>query len=276
MPSASPSAPPTSAPSARSSMLDVGHASCSELQMQREMRRIEQAGHIFDRPPVGGRASAAVCAGRPCPARSREWRHPRRSAFRCRPTPRRDREQARRRASVWCSEPSRRPLNGTSSSSGESGSRLRSMEMAWPSPALLRSAVDGDEGRVARCRAAPASSASSITSSRSVRVSALAPASASARDQPIGVIDRLAVEGDEGADADLGGDQAAAGEFLQPLADGVAADGKALDEFVLALQPVTEAEHAGADLLSPAPSRSVRALERPALAVSSRSARLAI
>ncbi len=63
------------------------------------------------------------------------------------------------------------------------------------------------------------------------------------------VVDRLAVEGDEGTDADLGGDQPAAGQFLQALADRVAADGKALDEFVLALQAVAEAEHAGADLL---------------------------
>ena len=63
------------------------------------------------------------------------------------------------------------------------------------------------------------------------------------------VVDRLAVEGDEGADADLGGDQPAAGQLLEALADGVAADGKALDEFVLALQAVAEAEHAGADLL---------------------------
>ena len=32
-----------------------------------------------------------------------------------------------------------------------------------------------------------------------------------------GVVDRLAVEGDEGTDADLGGDEAAAGQFLEAL-----------------------------------------------------------
>ena len=64
-----------------------------------------------------------------------------------------------------------------------------------------------------------------------------------------GIVDRLAVEGDEGTDADLGRDQPAAGQFLEALADRVAADGKALDELVLALQAVAEAENAGADFM---------------------------
>ena len=62
-----------------------------------------------------------------------------------------------------------------------------------------------------------------------------------------GVINHLAVKGDERTDTYLGGDEASVQQFLQSPAHGIAADRKTLDEFAFALQSLAKAEGTGPD-----------------------------
>ena len=150
--------------------------------------------------------------------------------------------------SVWCSEPSRRPRNGTSSSSGDSGRRLRSMEIAWPSLALVRTRSTAMKDGFSMPSIA-ARSASSITSSRSVRVSALAPALASARDQPIASSTGLPSKVTKEPMPTLVVISPRLDSSSRPLRTVLRLTEKRWTELVLALQPVAEAEHAGADFV---------------------------
>ena len=117
----------------------------------------------------------------------------------------------------------------------------------WPSPALLRTRSTAMKAGLSMPSRA-ASSASSMTSSRSVRVSALAPTSANAFDQPMAswtvFPSKVTKE-----PMPTGGDQSARRKFFQSPAHGTAAHREALSKLVLALQPLAETKRAGTDFL---------------------------